>query len=259
MITAAHHTMLMTHCPKVFNHIAVKIIASRVNQGSSAGWSYMTGNTFNTSIGDIQFINSSDGVYSFPSTTTIASYTCFDRTRFVSEPLVLSNSSFHNLFLGTTPTSGKTASINLQSSVGYRRNEASVLYYESGKILADKTKLVSSEDWASFFKGNKASAMGCSLVLNVSQSPLDVSTYSRWRFYHGDDSIGQSRFWCEGEILGSVDGITWYRMDRFNDTTAGGNTKLALARTAELIPTQGGDLFQDIDYMSRDWKNGIQV
>ena len=263
MISIAHHSMLKCHTPTVFNYLAVKVIAPRVNQGSSAGWSYMTTNSFYTSIGTVQFIDSSDAVYSMPSTTTVTIYGELGGIKHVNESAVLTNSPYKNLFSSTTPSSSSNSfgGMYLATSVGFSSgaNGTSVFYYESGETMLDKTKTYSSTDYQDLFRGDSSSAMPNAVVLNVSQSPLDISTYSRWRFYNGYDQYGASRFWCEGEVLGSVDGTTWYRLDRFNDTTLGGKTNYSLARTAELIPTQGGDLFQDLDYMKRDWLNGIKI
>lgn len=197
-----------------------------------------------------------------PSTTMVTIYGELGGIKHVNESAVLTNSPYSKLFSSTTPSSSSNSfSMYLNTSVGFSTgtNGTSVFYYESGETMLDKTRTYSNVDFQNLFRGNSNSAMPSAVVLNVSQSPLDISTYSRWRFYNGYNQYGGSRFWCEGEVLGSVDGTTWYRLDRFNDTTMGGNTNYSLARTADLIPTQGGDLFQDLDCMKRDWKNGIQV
>ena len=104
--------------------------------------------------------------------------------------------------------------------------------------------------------GNMFSPM--SLVLDVSSNPLDITVFQRWQYYNANDNAtATGRTWVEGEILGSVDGNTWWRLDVFNDTSIT-NTNYALAYTGNLIPRKG-DLWRDLDLAERDWANGIAV
>lgn len=102
----------------------------------------------------------------------------------------------------------------------------------------------------------------CAIVLDLTSSPLDISLYDRWVWYTANDTAGTpagagQRQWIEGEIVGSVDGITWWRLDIFNDIDMP-TTNYGLAYTGDLIPRLG-DIWSDLDFSTRDWANGVAV
>ena len=242
--------------PTVFNYMCFKFVASRWTRTctSLADIRSKTAQMFQFS--ELKFINSSGSRYAYPSDMTVSHYTKFDGERHYSTPVVWtkynSGEGVGRIFDNSTST--KWGAYNLD---GFSSTYANVYDFDTGAAL-----MVSGGSYDATFRTNHFGAFNkhppASLVLDVSSSPLDITTYSRWQFLNANDNASQTgRTVVEGEILGSVDKQTWWRLDIFNDTSIP-NTNKAVAYTGNLV-ARLGDLWSDLDFMDRDWTNGITV
>lgn len=97
-------------------------------------------------------------------------------------------------------------------------------------------------------------------VFDFGSVVFDTATYTTWKFWNAGDNASQpGRTWVEGEVIGSVDNKTWYRLDIFNDTSIP-NTNNAIAYTGNIVVRKKPcDFWYGIDLTERDWTNGITV
>lgn len=242
--------------PSVFNYMCFKFVASRWTRTctSLADSRSRTAQMFQFS--ELKFINSSGTRYVYPSDMTVSQYTKFDGERHYSTPVVWTNynsgESIGRIFDNSTSTKW-----GAYQTHGFSNTYANVYDYDTGTAL-----MVSGGSYDATFFNDHFGAYNkhppVSVVMDVSSSPLDITTYSRWQFLNANDNASATgRTIVEGEILGSVDKQTWWRLDIFNDTSIP-NTNKAVAYTGNLV-ARPGDLWFGLDLATRDWTNGIST
>ena len=260
MTSAGHHTMFGAGgAPSVFRHVALKIVACRFlrSSGSLSALRALTPKMMKQSC--IRFVDSNGSMFSIPSGTMITGYTSFDGVNMYTDAGSISDWSMGNLLDGSTSTQWDGPYI----AHGYARNKRNV-YTEDGTVLMDKTAASGTygESFIQQHFGTYNKATPVAWALDFQSLAFDVSIYSRWQFYTANDTTSSAagngdRQWVEGEILGSVDGATWWRLDVFNDANMP-TVNYGLAYTGDLVPRKGG-IWTDLDLMDRDWANGIAV
>lgn len=258
MIVAAHQTMMARaeeSPPTKFNFIGVKLCANRqIHVLSSLSAYRANGMEPGIQISEIDIISASSSRYSWPSDMTVSNYTAFDGERHYSTPTLMSNYSSGIGAMFNTSTATKWYGFN---STGYNATYANVVDYDTGVVLMQSGGTYDATFREQHFGVGGRFTPVC-LVLDVSSSPIDMSVYSKWRFYNGNDSASQtSRTWIEGEILGSNDKLKWWRLDVFNDASIP-NTNYRLAYTGS-FSARSGDLWFGLDLATRDWTNGVST
>ena len=274
MILAGHHTLMLGGVPSVFNYICVKYVGYRHLRDFSNLTTYQ-----NTSGGQydqtmfqwsrVDFIDGSGAYFSYPANMTVQTCLMFDGNKMWTKPVLPS-------MFGGSGNLDKMLdhSTSTKFCVGWwlgTAGGASDLYYvtdtdfsapEDERPYAYSLRSTYTAARNNSVLGGNNRPLPFSAILDLSDSPIDITTFSRWCFYSANDTanavtgVGQ-RQWAEGESLGSVDGNTWWRLDVFNDLTLP-ITNYALSYTGNLIPRKG-DLWSDLDLAERDWANGIAV
>lgn len=257
MTSAGHHTMLGAGgAPSSFRYVAVKMIAARILHNAASLSAYSSTNrTGRMQLSEVQFLNSGGSAFSYPSSMTLATFNAFNGRRFRTDPVpwanVNSGETVGRLFDGST----STKLCAYYSLLGPSAN-SDVYDFDTNQVVM--------ENGTSYNQAWHVQNLGAyeplpiALVLDLGSTPLDISVYSRWQFLNANDNASQTnRTWIEGEILGSADFKTWWRLDVFNDASIV-NTNYAVARLAPLVP-RAGDLWSDLDLADRDWANGIAV
>lgn len=250
---AGRHSMIHPGAvvvPTVFNYIGIKLVANRNMRSAASLNAYLSKPRNSPQLCKLEFVNSNSSTFSLPSDVTISYHNAYDDERHYSVETALSNSDMKNLFDGQTSTK-----YFKEKDVGFSKC-ADVYDFDTGDALMIYGNSYNGSFYTSHFGADNWTPQA--VVLNISSNPIDIETYSRWRFYNGNDNASQThRTWVEGEILGSVDKQTWWRLDIFNDTSIP-NTNKAVAYTGNLV-ARLGDLWSDLDLMDRDWANGITV
>lgn len=241
--------------PASFRYVAIKVIASR-GLRTSASLSTWQNTTTMMQIGDVQFLTASGSLWSIPSGTTVSLYGQYNGRRRYSSATQVSNynsgEDIGRLFDNNQRTKwGPYSTLALGGQDVYDYDSGEVLYY-------DNTWNSCTKDYIISITGAYNALSPVAIVLDLGGSPLDITTYSKWRFKNANDNASQKpRTWIEGEILGSEDKLRWWRMDVFNNTSIV-NTNYAIAHTADLTPTPG-DLWFGLDLATRDWTHGIPI
>lgn len=260
MTSAGHHTMFGAGgAPSVFRYVALKIVATRSMRGYSSlsAWAAIT-NDRQIQISEVNFGNSSfSSIYPWPSNMTLQTRSQYNQSKRYQEPVLVSTlktgEKYGQMFDGSTSTKVCNPKPQLANGTVLKEVGTDRAIYTPGQT-------VNRSYWLENFGCDNVLSPG-SLVLDLSSSPLDISVYNKWRFYNCNDNANgtatTSRTWVEGEILGSTDLNTWWRLDVFN-SLAIPDTNYAIAYTGSLLPRKG-DIWSDLDLTQRDWTNGISV
>ena len=253
---AGRHSMIhpgTVAVPTVFNYIGVKIAACRKMRNCASLSAYRSAGSNMMQMSEFQILDASNSRYSLPSDATISAYTAYNGERHYSDPKLVSNynsgEGVGRLFDGSTSTKWAL----------YRYFGPFPIYdFDTGTAL-----MVSGGSYDATFRethfgiGND-SPYPVSLVVNVSSNPLDLSTYTQWRLLNANDNASTiNRTVVEMEVLGSVDGSTWWRLGVSNNPNAP-NTNYGVAHSGNLVP-RAGDIWSGLDLATRDWTNGIAV
>ena len=257
--------------PTQFNYVGIKRFAHRNlrNFSSLSGWrSTVSGqyNQTNFQISRVDFITSGGAYYSYPSGMNMQVYTMFNGRKMLTKPVAMSNyMSGENVgrifdhsvstkwFAGFYSGGGSLTDVFDLSDTTFSAPESERPYAYNLRSTYDTTYYNNTFGCASRLNP-------CAIVLDLSNAPLDITVYNKWRWYTANDTSGSTagggqRQWIEGEIVGSVDGINWWRLDIFNNINMPVVNSQA-AYTGDLIASSG-DVWSDLDFNTRDWTNGV--
>lgn len=239
--------------PTVFNYIGVKIVACRKMRNCASLSAYRSAGSNMMQMSEFQILDANNSRYTLPSDATFSMRTAYNGERHYSEPVLVSSLNsgelVGRLFDGNTSTKWAT----------YRYwGQRPVYDFDTGTILVASGESYDSAFIEGHFGIANDSPLPSGLVINVSSSPLDLSTYTQWRLLNANDNASTTnRTIVEMEVLGSADGMTWWRLGISNNPNAI-NTNYAVVHSGNLVP-RAGDIWSDLDMATRDWANGITV
>ena len=257
MIVAAHQTMMANAAvvaPTQFRYLGLKVCACRFTRQAASLSALRNMSGFMTQVSGVEFLTSSSSMFAWPSGMTISNYTAYNGERHYSEPTLVSNYNSGE-GVGRLFDNNKSTKFGAYNLIGFSATYARVFDSDTGDVLMQSGGTYDVTFINQHF-GTKDHVAPAALVLDLGASNIDISVYPTWRFLNANDNASQTgRTWIEGEILGSNDMTTWWRLDVFNDTSIP-NTNYAVAYTGNLV-ARPGDIWFGLDLATRDWTNGI--
>lgn len=255
--------------PSVFRYLGIKIIAVR-RLRNFASLSALRADRVGTAnqISEVFFKNENTR-YSFQSDVMASVRFAFDGMRSWQEWVLLStilggSQLLPKLFDGSTSTKMCVQSpFFIRDSRGTRR----VLDYDTGEVLlpdyfnvneSSVVEMTQRITGAPVMPGIGWHLTPTLVVLDMRNEPLDIGLFPTWGFCNSNDITSQrAGQWVEGEILGSTDLTSWWRLDVFNSLTLP-VVNYGVAYTGSLVP-RTGDPWSDLDLATRNWSSGIAV
>ena len=273
MITAGHHTMMAPSIPTTFKYIGIKFIAHRRLRyyQSLASYRATSGGQYDQTMfqfSRVEFIDSSGNYKAYPSGMQLQLFFAYNGRTTMTHPFTQSASNGNLACIFDHSTSTKWCvqdwrgnGIPALTDV-YDSFDTNYSAPEADRPYAYNLRSTYTVDYYNSVFGAINRPAPICIVINLSSSPLDISVHSRWQYYTANDTASAAagsgqRQWIEGEILGSNDMKTWWRLNVFNDIDMP-TTNYAVAYTGNLIPRKG-DIWSDLDLSTRDWANGISV